>query len=303
MRRAAKVDANHAAVVKAFRECATCRALLHRKQKTFCSIGCMLKSHHGASNPNFKGGPTKACVGCGGTYSRYGTRGRYCSHACYVKHSIEDIRARGLRGAFAPRKPRVKLAPKTYGNCPVCGGVKTKPKAKTCGWDCAQVLKRASRGGRALNSTCAQCAVRYHTYEKGRLYCSYPCFVASGGPLRAGLEAAKATMRYGAKRDANHTEIIDTLRSCGVAVYDTASIGNGFPDLVAWASNGWHLIEIKNKKTGYGKRGLNPIQRKWAEQWKGGPIILIHSIDEATRFAAGDMSELVIIKCGKPQGD
>lgn len=299
MRRAA----NHPDVVKAFRECGVCGKDLKRKQIKYCSWLCMAAAYRtrltGSANPHFKG-ITKTCVGCGTAYARYSKASKYCSHECYVKATIDDIRARGLKGAMAPRLPREQKSPKRRGDCPVCGGAILSRRAKTCGWACGNRLKRRHRTP-SPNNICAHCSAAYHTYEKDRLYCSYPCFIASGGPLRAGLEAAKSIMKYGAKKDANHAEIINAMRQCGVPVYDTASLGNGFPDCVAWVSEQWRLVEIKNKKTGYGKRGLNPIQRKWAEQWKGGPIILIHTIEEALAFSSGDFSKLKIVQCGSAQ--
>lgn len=49
-----------------------------------------------------------------------------------------------------------------------------------------------------------------------------------------------------AKVDGNQAEIRDGLRAGGAFVIDTHSLGNGFPDLVAWTPQaGWQLLEVK----------------------------------------------------------
>lgn len=129
------------------------------------------------------------------------------------------------------------------------------------------------------------------------MYCSYGCFKISGGPFRAGLASSKATMRYGAKKDANHNEIVDELRK-HCPVYDMSKAGNGIPDGVAWINNAWHLFDIKNPKTGYGRRGLNKVQTKWIETWSGGPVYLIYTVEEAARFAKGDFESIKFVRGG-----
>ena len=96
-------------------------------------------------------------------------------------------------------------------------------------------------------------------------------------------------MKYGPKKDANHNEIFDELRK-HCAVYDLSTTGRGMPDGLAWIEGAWHLFDVKNPKTGYGKRGLNPIQKKWIQQWQGGPVYLIYTEDEASRFGRGNFT-------------
>lgn len=96
-------------------------------------------------------------------------------------------------------------------------------------------------------------------------------------------------MKYGPKKDANHNEIFEELRK-HCAVYDLSTAGRGLPDGIAWIQAAWHLFDVKNPKTGYGKRGLNEVQKKWIQQWKGGPVYLIYTEDEARRFGCGDFS-------------
>lgn len=100
-----------------------------------------------------------------------------------------------------------------------------------------------------------------------------------------------AKSKYGAKKDANHNEVFAVI-STFTAVKDLSNAGCGVPDGIAWVNDGWHLFDVKNPKTGYGKRGLNPRQKKWAEDWRGGPVYLIYNTDEAMKFAKGDFTGL-----------
>ena len=93
-------------------------------------------------------------------------------------------------------------------------------------------------------------------------------------------------MKYGPKKDANHNELLaEIIKHC--PVYDLSKHGGGLPDGLAWVDGAWRLFDVKNPKTGYGRRGLNPTQKKWLGQCDGGPVYLIYSVEEAGRFARG----------------
>lgn len=100
-----------------------------------------------------------------------------------------------------------------------------------------------------------------------------------------------AKKKYGAKKDANHKEIFDAIRQL-TACHDLSNAGCGVPDGVAWAGDGWQFFDVKNPRTGYGRRGLNPRQREWANDWRGGPVYLIYTAEEAVDFARGNLDEL-----------
>ena len=99
--------------------------------------------------------------------------------------------------------------------------------------------------------------------------------------------------KYGAKKDANHKEVMARLKSL-VPVHDLSAAGCGVPDGIAWINGGWQLFDIKNPNTGYGKRGLNERQKTWADKWDGGPVFLIYGEDDAAAFAKGDFDA---VKC------
>ena len=62
---------------------------------------------------------------------------------------------------------------------------------------------------------------------------------------------------------------------------DTVSTGiSGFPDLVVGCVGRNHLVEAKNPKTAYGRRGLNDNQTAFARDWRGERIFTVSSEDE-----------------------
>lgn len=78
-----------------------------------------------------------------------------------------------------------------------------------------------------------------------------------------------------ARVDKNHGEVVEALRAAGAVVASTASIGNGFPDLIAAKGERVWMIEVKGPK---GK--LTPDQVKWIGEWPG-VVHIIRSKDEA----------------------
>ena len=74
----------------------------------------------------------------------------------------------------------------------------------------------------------------------------------------------------------------------------------GFPDLLVWHFETWHLVEIKNPKTHYGKQGLNKLQKKWAEEWRGGPVFIMRTEEDVDKFIIGEFGEIDQVK-NKPQ--
>lgn len=67
-----------------------------------------------------------------------------------------------------------------------------------------------------------------------------------------------------AKIDLNQPEIVAALRKAGISVQSTASMGKGFPDLVAAKGEQTWLIEVKGPK---GK--LTDDQVEFIDAWRG----------------------------------
>ncbi len=86
-------------------------------------------------------------------------------------------------------------------------------------------------------------------------------------------------MAYAKRRDVNHAEIRDGLRRLGWSVYDAGSVGGDFPDLVVGAAGVTVLLEVK------APRGrLSDGQSEFAAGWRGGPVIMARTLDDAIRM-------------------
>jgi hypothetical protein len=122
--------------------------------------------------------------------------------------------------------------------------------------------------------TCEQCGGEYRSYIKTRMYCSIACRTKANFPLRSR-----------AQKDANHEEIAEAFKGMGATVFDLSAQCFGVPDLLVGLGGRWHLIEIKNTKNAYGRRGLSKSQAEWVKEWRGGPVALVTDVDGALRFA------------------
>lgn len=87
-------------------------------------------------------------------------------------------------------------------------------------------------------------------------------------------------MRRAAKRDVSEPEIVSTLRQCGFSVY---RLDRPADLLVGFRGRCW-LVEAKTGKTGYGK-SLNENQQAFSEEWRGPPIVILRSAQDAMDWA------------------
>jgi len=90
-------------------------------------------------------------------------------------------------------------------------------------------------------------------------------------------------MRYAAKVDANHTDIVSVLRAAGATVHSMAALGGGFPDLLVGYRNKTALIEVKDGAKSPSKRKLTPDQRDFHANWTGGTLAIVDSPEAALR--------------------
>lgn len=140
------------------------------------------------------------------------------------------------------------------------------------------------RGTRSVVKKCIHCQTEFRSYVSAkRKYCSYKCHLDDGNASRAGDASARAILRYGAKKDANHYEVVDALRAAGCLVEDMGHVGCGFPDLMCAYRGVIFLVEIKNPKSKYGRHGLNKRQKEWHAQWAGFPISIVDGAEAALR--------------------
>lgn len=80
-----------------------------------------------------------------------------------------------------------------------------------------------------------------------------------------------------AKRvDEIQADIVDALREVGASVFLLHEVGRGCPDLLVGHRGQTYLLEVKSAR---GR--LGPRQREWAERWRGHPVCVVRSVDEA----------------------
>jgi hypothetical protein len=85
-------------------------------------------------------------------------------------------------------------------------------------------------------------------------------------------------LRRAARVDANQSEIVAHLRGLGASVYLI-----GMPvDCLVGINSKTALVEIKDPKSRYGKKGLNENQQSFKDSWKGGTVCQINDVEGAT---------------------
>jgi len=166
-----------------------------------------------------------------------------------------------------------------------------------CSAECKKSGGNYGRNARQVAITCKYCdkvfSAPVSAKKNGRKYCSVECSHAAGTPFRAGNAGWRARSKYGkGKVDANHGEIVGAFNKLGAQVFDTSGIGGGFPDLLVCARGGSHFVEVKNAQTPYGRRGLNPAQKDFAESWQGGPVYVVYTVDDVAAFMTGDIASI-----------
>ena len=93
-------------------------------------------------------------------------------------------------------------------------------------------------------------------------------------------------MRRKARTDANHTEIVQAMRSCGWTVFDMSRAGNGFPDVLAARRGIVKLVEIKDGAKSPSRRKLTKDEAlvHAAMAAAGVPVVIVETIEQATRL-------------------
>jgi len=135
----------------------------------------------------------------------------------------------------------------------------------------------------ASEKTCEQCGSIYHSYEKQRRFCSRACNIAWSFPLRTS-----------AKKDSNHARVVELLEVAGAKVMDLSRAMFGVPDLLVWHAGELQLVEVKNPKTSYGRRGLSPAQQRWCKEWAGYPIFVVRTDEDVAKFLDGTLPRVEV---------
>jgi hypothetical protein len=249
------------------------------------------RDYKGEKNPNFKNAGWKKCVCCNVDFHNYSKTRKYCSLKCYVKHQKDRIASQAKEASLLPRKPKQKLGYKLICNfCKIDFRNLTKRKYCNEHRDEAKKAqsksyKRISISGKKEILNCLYCKKEFEHYKSNpKIYCSYQCHLDNGGAQKAGLASLEKTLIYGRRKDANHNDVVDALTKAGAYVLDMSHVGSGFPDLIIGYKKETLLVEIKNPKTSYGRKGLNKNQLKWRESWTGGAYCVVDSPEAALRM-------------------
>ena len=88
-------------------------------------------------------------------------------------------------------------------------------------------------------------------------------------------------MRRSAKIDANQNDIVNALRRAGATVQSLAANGQGVPDLLVGFKGQTFLFEIKDGAKPLSARKLTPDQVEWHKAWRGGPLVVVESAEQA----------------------
>ena len=88
-------------------------------------------------------------------------------------------------------------------------------------------------------------------------------------------------MRRSAKIDANQNDIVNALRRAGATVQSLAANGQGVPDLLVGFKGQTFLFEVKDGAKPASARKLTPDQVEWHKAWRGGPLVVVESAEQA----------------------
>jgi hypothetical protein len=80
--------------------------------------------------------------------------------------------------------------------------------------------------------------------------------------------------------DDNQSQIVEALRAIGATVR-VVTQGGGLPDLLVGFRGQTVLMEVKDGKKPPSARALTPAEQKFFDEWRGGMLIVVNSIDEA----------------------
>lgn len=86
------------------------------------------------------------------------------------------------------------------------------------------------------------------------------------------------SMRRRARVDSNQPRIVAALRQVGASVESLHRVGGGVPDILVGFRGENFLLEIKNPD---GLNRIKPEQEAWHCAWRGLPVAVVRSVDEA----------------------
>lgn len=91
--------------------------------------------------------------------------------------------------------------------------------------------------------------------------------------------------RYARKKDSNHGTVVEAFKFAGASWLNIEGSTPGAPDGALGVSGATHLVEIKpdSKLKAHAPR---PTQMKFAAEWRGSPVHLVRSPQEAWELVA-----------------
>jgi hypothetical protein len=87
-------------------------------------------------------------------------------------------------------------------------------------------------------------------------------------------------MRRAMRVDANQEQIVSALRARGAGVR-VISQGDGIPDLLVGYKGFTILMEVKDGQKVPSARKLTPAEQKFFDDWQGGMLVIVNSVEEA----------------------
>jgi hypothetical protein len=84
--------------------------------------------------------------------------------------------------------------------------------------------------------------------------------------------------------DLNHRDICEALRAVGASVTALIRVGDGCPDLLVGYRDETFLLEVKRPlgaRGGTSRSKLEESQEEWIGSWRGRPVAIVRSPDEA----------------------
>jgi len=86
--------------------------------------------------------------------------------------------------------------------------------------------------------------------------------------------------------DENQSDIVAALRAIGATVR-VISQGDGIPDLLVGFMGKTILLEVKDGKKPPSARKLTPAEQKFFDEWRGGSLAIVNTVDEAIAAVTG----------------
>ena len=93
-------------------------------------------------------------------------------------------------------------------------------------------------------------------------------------------------MRRANRIDDNQNDIVTALRKAGAYVR-VISQGEGIPDLLVGFRGETMLMEVKDGNKPPSARALTDAEKKFFDEWRGGLLVVVDSVEDALRMLEG----------------